>query len=488
MQIHILDIVIFVVFTLGTVLFGISFFRKNKNVSDYTEAGGSVPGFIVGMSIFATYVSSISFLGLPGSAYSGNWNSFVFSLSIPLAAVIASKYFVPFYRNISSVSAYSFLEDRFGYWARAYAAVCYLLTQIARIGSVLFLLALALHFMLGWSVSSIIIVTGLCVIIYSMLGGIKAVIWTDAIQGLILIAGALVSAFVLLFSLPDGITQFFVEGKAFDKFSLGSFGFELNAQTFWVTLFYGLFINLQNYGIDQNYIQRYKSAKDEKNARFSVLFGGLLYVPVSLLFFVIGTGLFVYYKAQPELLPATVAGDLVFAYFIVNGLPVGITGLLLAAIFSAGMSTISTSVNSAATIILTDFFEHGKKEIPEKKKMIILYSMSFILGVLGIGIGLAMMSVKSALDAWWSMASIFSGGMLGLFLLGYLSRKAKGVHALTGVVCGVLLIAWMTLSGQQFFHSYLTIVFGTMLIFIVGFFAGLVMVRHNNKQSISNEE
>ena len=362
-----------------------------------------MPGFIVGMSIFATYVSSISFLGLPGSAYSGNWNSFVFSLSIPLAAVIASKYFVPFYRNISSVSAYSFLEDRFGYWARAYAAVCYLLTQIARIGSVLFLLALALHFMLGWSVSSIIIVTGLCVIIYSMLGGIKAVIWTDAIQGLILIAGALVSAFVLLFSLPDGITQFFVEGKAFDKFSLGSFGFELNAQTFWVTLFYGLFINLQNYGIDQNYIQRYKSAKDEKNARFSVLFGGLLYVPVSLLFFVIGTGLFVYYKAQPELLPATVAGDQVFPYFIVNGLPVGITGLLLAAIFSAGMSTISTSVNSAATIILTDFFEHGKKEIPEKKKMIILYSMSFILGVLGIGIGLAMMSVKSALmhgGAW----------------------------------------------------------------------------------------
>ncbi len=481
MQIHILDIAIFLVFTLGTILFGISFFRKNKDVSDYTKAGGNVPGFIVGMSIFATYVSSISFLGLPGSAYAGNWNSFVFSLSIPIASIIASNYFVPFYRKISSVSAYSFLEERFGYWARAYAAVCYLLTQVARIGSVLFLLALALHFMLGWSISSIIIITGLCVVIYSVLGGIKAVIWTDAIQGLILIVGALVSAIVLLFSLPEGMSQFFAVGKEFDKFSLGSFNCEVNMPTFWVTLFYGLFINLQNYGIDQNYVQRYKSAKDEKNARFSALFGGLLYLPVSFLFFIIGTALFVYYKVQAGLLPEYITGDQVFPYFIVNGLPVGVTGLLIAAIFSAGMSTISTSINSSATIILTDFFEHGKKDISEKKKMVILYTMSFILGLLGIGIGLAMMSVKSALDAWWGMASIFSGGMLGLFLLGYLSRKARSIHALIGVVCGVVLIAWMTLSGQTLFHHYLAIVFGTMLIFIVGFFVGRVATKKNDE-------
>ena len=294
MGIHILDIIVFLIFTVGTVLFGVSFVRKNKDVSDYTKAGGNIPGFIVGMSIFATYVSSISFLALPGNAYLGNWNSFVFSLSIPIASILAAKYFVPFYRSISSVSAYSFLEEKFGYWARAYAAICYLLTQVARIGSVLFLLALALHFMLGWSIASIIIVTGLAVVIYSMLGGIKAVIWTDAIQGIILIFGALVSMIVLLISLPGGMTQFFEVGKEFDKFSLGSFGLEMSTSTFWVTIFYGLFINLQNYGIDQNYIQRYKSAKNDKSARFSALFGGLLYVPVSFFFFIIGTALFVY--------------------------------------------------------------------------------------------------------------------------------------------------------------------------------------------------
>lgn len=483
MGIHWLDIVIFLIFTFGTVLFGVSFIGKNKDVSDYTKGGGNMPGFVVGMSIFATYVSSISFLALPGNAYIGTWNSFVFSLSIPIASIIAARYFVPFYRSISSVSAYSFLEERFGYWARAYAAICYLLTQIARIGSVLFLLALALHFMLGWSIASIIVVTGLAVVIYSMLGGIKAVIWTDAIQGTILIFGALVSVVILLVNLPGGFSQFVEVGKEYDKFSLGSFGPELSLPTFWVTLFYGLFINLQNYGIDQNYIQRYKSAKDDKGARFSALFGGLLYLPVSLFFFVIGTALFVYYKTQPGLLPAHIDGDQVFPYFIVNGLPVGITGLLIAAIFSAGMSTVSTSINSSATIILTDFFEHGKKQIPEKKKMLILYSMSLLLGVLGVGVGLAMMSVKSALDAWWSMAAIFSGGMLGLFLLGYLSKKAKGIPALIGVIFGVLLIGWMSLSKHTMFHNYLTIVFGTILIFIVGFVLSFFVNRQKKGES-----
>ena len=209
MQISNIDLIIFIVFTIGTVIFGSSFIRKNKNAADYTSGSGSVPGFVVGMSIFATYVSSISFLGLPGNAYQGNWNSLVFSFTIPIAAIIAARYFVPFYRNISSASAYSFLEERFGYWARAYAAICYLLTQIARIGSVLFLMALPLHSMLGWSIPFIIIITSVLVIIYSVFGGIKAVLWTDAIQGTILIVGALTCVLVLIFSPPEGPAQIF---------------------------------------------------------------------------------------------------------------------------------------------------------------------------------------------------------------------------------------------------------------------------------------
>ncbi len=477
MQISNIDLIVFLIFTIGTVLFGSSFIRKNKNAADYTSGSGSMPGFVVGMSIFATYVSSISFLGLPGNAYLGNWNSLVFSFTIPIAAIIAAKYFVPFYRNISSTSAYSFLEDRFGYWARAYAAICYLLTQIARIGSVLFLMALPLHSMLGWSIESIIIITSICVIIYSVFGGIKAVIWTDAIQGTILIFGALICVVILLFSLPEGPAQIFEIGRNYHKFSLGSFGSELNVSTFWVMLLYGTFINLQNFGIDQNYVQRFKSAKDLKSARFSALFGGILYLPVSAFFFFIGTALFAYYKANPTFLPADISGDQVFPLFIISRLPVGITGLLIAAIFAAGMSTISTSINSSATILLTDFFQRRKKPLSEKQNMMTLYLASFILGVLGMFIGLAMMSVKSALDAWWKLAGIFSGGMLGLFLLGYLSRMVKNIHALIGVVAGLILITWMTFSGQTQFHSYLTIVFGTIIIFVVGFILSFLVFR-----------
>ena len=484
MATHPVDILILLLFTLGTFLFGLSFVRKNKDVSDYTSGGGNVPGFVVGMSIFATYVSSISFLALPGSAFAGNWNSLVFSISIPIAVIIAAKYFVPFYRNISSISAYSFLEEKFGYWARAYTAACYLLTQIARIGSVLFLLALALNSMVGWSIPLIIIITGLVVVVYSTFGGIKAVLWNDAIQGIILIVGAIVCAIILVVSLPGGFEQFILVGKEFNKFSLGSFDLELNMPTFWVTLIYGLFINLQNYGIDQNYIQRYKSAKDLKSAKSSVLYGGLLYVPVSFLFFVIGTALFVYYKLQTDLIPEGMASDQVFPYFIVNGLPVGVTGLLIAAILAAGMSTLSTSINSSATIILTDFFEQNIKiPLTETMRMKILYWMSLVVGIMGMGIGLAMMSVQSALDAWWSMASVFSGGMLGLFSLGYFSRKInviKSSYALTGVIVGVLFISWLSLSGQTIFHSYLAIVFGTIIIFIIGFLARYIIPKNKN--------
>lgn len=469
MQISNIDLIVFLIFTIGTVLFGSLFIRKNKNAADYTSGSGTVPGFVVGMSIFATYVSSISFLGLPGNAYQGNWNALVFSFTIPIASIIAAKYFVPFYRNISSASAYSFLEERFGYWARAYAAICYLLTQIARIGSVLFLMALPLHTMLGWSIPFIIITTSILVIVYSVLGGIKAVLWTDAIQGTILILGALTCVVVLLFSLPAGPAQILEIGIEYHKFSLGSFRAELNASTFWVMLLYGTFINLQNFGIDQNYVQRFKSAKDLKSARFSALFGGILYLPVSAFFFFIGTSLFAFYQANPHLLPADITGDKVFPYFIINQLPVGVTGILVAAIFAAGMSTISTSINSSATIILTDFFQKRKQPLTEKQKMKILYLASFLLGLLGMFIGLAMTSVKSALDAWWKLAGIFSGGMLGLFLLGYLSQKVKSVHAFIGVMAGLLLISWMTFSAQTVFHSYLTIVFGTITIFIVGF-------------------
>jgi SSS family solute:Na+ symporter len=357
-----------------------------------------------------------------------------------------------------------------------------------RTGAILLLLALPVNALFGWNVRTVIIITGVAVILYSMLGGIQAVIWTDTIQGIILIAGAIICAVYITFSMPGGARQVFEIASVNNKFSLGSFSSGLKDSTFWVVLIYGLFINLQNYGIDQNYVQRYMTTGSEREAKSSALFGSLLYIPVSLVFFYIGTALYSFYTAQPDLLPDELklpgAGDKVFPYFIATGLPSGLTGLLIAAIFSAGMSTVSTSLNSTATIILSDYYKrYFKKDADEKSSMRVLHISSFITGILGIVIALLLVGVESILDAWWSLASIFSGGMLGLFLLGYISKKAKKTDAVIGVIIGVILITWMSLSPIYFtegsliafrspFHSNLTIVFGTVTIFLVGFLLG----------------
>lgn len=491
---NIIDIIIFIFYLLGVVVFGSSFYRKNKSSTSFTIGNNNIPTWVISMSIFATFVSSISYLALPGQAYLSDWNAFVFSLSIPFATLLAVRFFVPLYRSVNSPSAYTYLEKRFGPWAKTYVSVMYLLTQLMRAGTILFLLALTVNVITGWSIVAIIIVTGLSVMIYSLLGGIQAVVWTDAIQGVILVLGALVCAGLLLFSMPEGPGQLFSIAMEHDKFSLGSFKLELTSSTFWVVLIYGLFINVQNYGIDQNYIQRYMTASSVKEAQKSALYGGLLYVPVSLLFLFIGTALYAYYTANSGLLPADIPADKVFPYYIVNGLPTGLTGLLIASVFAAGMSTISTSVNSSATVILNDYFKlSAADEGNDKKSMKILYSSSFLFSILAIIIAVAMINVQSALEAWWKLASIFSGGMLGLFLLGYFSKKVKSKAAVIGVIAGVIVIGWMSLSPLFFtndtlapyaspFHSYLSIVFGTTAIFIVGFLAGIFINRSKKNQ------
>ena len=487
---HSIDFIVFLAFTIGIVAFGCSFFRKDGSADEFTSAGHSVPGWVVGMSIFATYVSSISYIGYPGKAFAADWNAFVFSLSIPIASFFAAKYFVPFYRKRGSVSAYTFLEEKFGPWARFYASACYLLTQIARMGSILYLLAVPMYILMGWNIYVVIILTSAAIILYSMMGGLKAVIWADAMQGIILIGGAVLCLAILLFKMPEGPMQAFslaVDSPSGNKFSLGVFSADLTKSTFWVCLIYGIFINLQNYGIDQNYVQRYHAAKTNRQARFSALFGGYLFIPVSALFFLIGTVLYSYYTANPQLLPAemTARPDYVFPYFIVSELPVGLRGLLIASIFAAGMSTVSTSVNSAATIVLTDYFKPFFPQATDRHHLAVLRISSVVVGLLGIIVAIAMLSVESIIDAWWNLSSIFSGGMLGLFLLGCIPKKINRQAAIIGCVCGVAVIGWISLADicdlpGIHLHKYLAIVLGTSAIFLIGFFATAIMKSRTN--------
>jgi SSS family solute:Na+ symporter len=479
-KLPLVDITVLVLYLAGTVLLGLWVGRQSRNTEEFMAAGRKIPGWAVGLSIFGTYVSSISFLALPSKAFAANWNAFVFSLAIPVTTWLAVKYFVPFYRRAGALSSYEHLERRFGPWARTYAVLCYLLTQLARMGAIMYLLALALAPLTGWSVPWLIVVTGAVVIVYTLFGGMEAVIWTDVMQSVVFIVGALACVVVILAGMPQGVGQFFDIALRNDKFSLGSLGPSAGEATFWVVLIYGIVINLQNFGIDQSYVQRYQTARSDREAERSVWLGALLYLPISAVFFFIGTGLFAFYVARPELLPPAVAAkpDSVFPHFIVTQLPAGLTGLVIAAIFAAAQSTISSAINCSATLVLCDFYKrYFRPGAGEREAMRVLWITSFVVGLLGTGMALAMMRIKSALDAWWELAGIFSGGMLGLFLLGQISRRARNPAAVTGVLTGILVIVWMTFSPKWTgalepfrspFHSFLIIVIGTLTILLVG--------------------
>ena len=279
-----IDLIVFIGYLLGTLFLSVIFFSKKRTSKSFTLGSGRTPQWVVTLSIFATFVSSISYLALPGSAYGSNWNAFVFSLSIPVAVLITVRYFIPVYRKINSSSAYTYMEQRFGPWAKIYVSLCYLSTQLMRVGTIIYLLALAVNMILGWDMVTVIIFTGAFVTAYSIIGGIEAVLWTDAIQGIVLILGAIFCVGILILGMPEGTSQLFEIAQEDHKFSLGDFGVSITESTFWVVFIYGIFINLQNFGIDQNYIQRYMVSSSDTSAKKSAFYGGILYLPVSAVF------------------------------------------------------------------------------------------------------------------------------------------------------------------------------------------------------------
>src|SRR3954454_9136029 len=214
----ILDLSIIIAYLLAMVIVGLYFSRKNKSSEQFTKASGSIPGWAIGLSIYATFLSSNTFLGVPGKAFGSNWNAFVFSISMPFAAWIASKYFVPFYRNTGNISAYTHLENRFGAWARTYAVICFLLTQLARMGSIFFGIALSLQALIGFPMSTIMIVMGIAIILYTVLGGMEAVIWTEVVQGIIKTLGALLIVYLIVTEMPGGISKVLEIGGNDNKF------------------------------------------------------------------------------------------------------------------------------------------------------------------------------------------------------------------------------------------------------------------------------
>ncbi len=466
------DYFIIVIYLVATTVFGAWFVKRSGDMKGFTLAGKIIPGWAIGLSLMATYLSSISYLANPGKSYASDWRPFVFSLTLPIAIMIASRWFVPLYRNRVQTTAYEYLEQRFSLWARVYMGAAYILLQIGRFAVVLYLTALALAALLNIDIKALILVLGFLTIIYTLLGGFAAVIWTDVVQAVVLFLGGLVCLLVLLINMPGGWEQLAAVTSREHKFALGAMDFDLVTQSFWVIFIFGLVENLKNFSVDQNYVQRFLSAPSEAEAKKALWLGGLLYIPISAMFFMIGTLLFVYYlNVHPADFPAK--ADQVFPYFIVHELPTGMAGLVIAGVLAAGMSTMSSSLNSAATVYTIDFFKRVlNPDADDHTQLKMIRTATGLIGGLATLASLAMINAKTALDVWWEISAIFGGGMLGLFLSAVLMPKLESRQAMFATIAGLLFVAWATGSKLWFagdvwafgWHAMMIGVVGTLLI------------------------
>lgn len=463
-----LDVAVVAAYVLGVVGLGLALSRRGRLSDRYMAAGRALPGWAVGLSIFGSYVSSISYFANPGKAFAADWNFFVFSLAAIPAAFIATRIFVPFYRRTGAVSAYEHLERRFGPWARTYAVVCFLLTQMARMGTIVYLLALALSPLTGWGVPSIVVAVGAVMTVYTLFGGIEAAVFTGVLQSAVLLAGTVAVLVAVLAAVPGGPAQIVAVGWQAQKFSLGSASLDVSASSFWVVLLYGLTINLQNFGADQGYIQRYITARSDREAALSVWFVPALYVPVAAVFFFIGTALFAVARLRPGFFPDGLTADQALPWFIAHGLPAGVRGLVVASVLAAAMDSNLTSM---ATLTLRDLYQrYLRQQVSERESLFVLRLSVLGWGALGTAVGLAMMSAQTVLDRWWALAGVFSGGVLGLVLLGLFSSAGNAAAALA-TAAGVSVILWASF-GKTPFHGLMTAVVGTAVILILGLLAG----------------
>ena len=508
---------VLVAYFAGTIGLGLYFWRRNNSADQFSAGGRSLSGWLCGLSIFATYLSSISYLALPGKAFVDNWNVFMFSLALPPAAFVAVRWFVPLYRRSGEISAYSWLETRFGLWARVCASGFYLLYQVARIGVVMYLMALPMAILFGWDMRVLIVFTGVIVTAYSLVGGIVAVIWADAIQAVVLLVGALLALGIILAGTPGGPFAVIETANEASKLSLGSPRlWEVSTPTIWVVLAFGLFDNLRNFGVDQGYVQRYIAARSDRDAARSVWIGALLYVPVSALFLFIGSSLYAFYETHPEdmqavreivaeqrLMQAGVApdaadyarqldrtaagltnadlGDRVFPHFIATRLPEGVRGLLIAAVFAAAMSTVSTSLNSSATLVMSDFYRRlVRPDADDRRQLNVLRVATLAWGAMGTATALALVQLTdSVLDVWWLLSGVLGAAIIGLFLLGLMVPGVRGRAAALVVGFGLYVIAWMVVSRSEAwpvelarmaspFHPLLVVVIGPTIMVALG--------------------
>ncbi|MCA9248188.1 MAG: sodium/solute symporter [Planctomycetales bacterium] len=473
-----IDYAVLAVYLASMVGVGVYFSSKNKNTDDYFRGGSQVVWWAAGCSIFATMLSSITFMAIPAKAYAQNLVYLVGNMMIVAVAPIAVYLALPFYRRVDAASAYEYLGKRFNHSVRLFASGSFSVFHLFRMGIVMSLAGLALATVTPLTPSQCVLLMGVLSILYCTMGGVEAVIWTDTLQTVVLLGGALVCLFLMIAGTEGGLAGAYQMAADHGKLNLWNLHWDATSANLaiWVVVLGGIGQNISSYTGDQAVVQRYMTTPDERRAAGSIWFAAILAVPASLIFFGMGTALFAFYKSNPQHLDPTYTTDQILPLFIAQELPVGIAGLIVAGIFAAAQSTISTSMNSMATAVVTDFLRPARQGEPASTNFLrIARVLTFAFGVAGTALGLLFVSpdIKSLFDQFIKVVGLFMGVLGGLFALGALTRRASGAGALIGVVGGAAIM--FALPYFTAINGYLYAAIGVSTCFLLGYLASLAL-------------
>ena len=440
-----IDLAVIVVYLLGMAGMGFYFMRRNKDADAYFRAGGKLPWWVVSLSIYATMFSSITFISVPAMSYSGDMSYFILQLGIILMAPVVVRWYLPFFRKLNLTSAYEYLEVRFNLPCRLFASAAFILFMIARAGIVAYLPALAITAVTGIDINLAILAVVAITILYCTIGGVEAVIWSDFVQSLILIGSTVLIVVWSICGTEGGLSGFLSAGADAGKFHLFDFALDWTRPCFWVLLVGGVVANLASYTSDQCVVQRYMTTPNEKGAARSILFNGVLSFVNSFVFFLMGVALWTFYRSHAAALPVGTKPDAVLPVFIAHELPVGLSGLVLAAVAAATMSTLSANLNSAASAVTTDFYCRLKKVKVEgegeQRRILFCGKVSTVaVGLLGglFALWLANADIGNIYDQFQRFLGILTGGLGCLFFMGIFMKRVNGFGATCGLIANYI--------------------------------------------------
>ena len=444
---HWFNWVVILAYFIGMFLVGVYFSKSNNSTEDYFKAGGRVPAWVTACSIYATALSSISFIAIPASVFSKGWLLGMAPLGIIPIVWVAAVIFVPFFRRVNVTTAYEYLGKRFDYKFRLIGSLAFILFHVVRMAIVLYLPTLALQQALP-SLDPVIltVVVAVFCVAYTSMGGIEAVLWSDAIQTIVLLLGAFLIIIAGFMAAPEGIRQGFrVLSEGGLLLNKDFFSLDLAKISIWTMLIGGFVNSIYSYIGSQDIVQRYNTTKTEEEAKRS-LFMNIPLLCTSIFIFVgMGSALYIFFKFGAQL-PSDINGNAILPFFVIKYIPTGISGLVLAAIFAAAQSTVSSSLNSVSTCMTADILAQLRPDMNDKQKLSFAKGSSWIVGILSTILAVHFINAgQSDMFLYFqAITGLLGGPIAGVFLAGIFFEKVDTKAVWVGFIASVLIAIYLT--------------------------------------------